>query len=60
MSTLMPEGENLRKAVKWISEKLEADLSGSRIKLIDQAVFTYDLSPLDTEFLIKFFSKKNS
>ena len=59
MSTLMPQGEDIRKAVKWISENLEANPDQSRSKLIDEAVFKFDLSPLEAEFLLNFFRKKH-
>jgi len=58
MSALMPPGEDVRKAIKWIVENLEADPGRSRIKLIEEAVFRFDLSPLDAEFLINHFRKK--
>jgi len=54
----MPPGEDVRKAIKWIVENLEADPGRSRIKLIEEAVFRFDLSPLDAEFLINHFRKK--
>ena len=60
MSTLMPAGDDIRRAVKWISEKLEADPDQVRVKLIEEAVFKFDLSPLDAEFLMNFFRKKVS
>jgi len=58
MPTVMPTGEDIRRAFKWISENLETDPTQARLKLIEKAVFKFDLSPLDTEFLINFFSKK--
>ncbi|MCX5831388.1 MAG: hypothetical protein NT140_05810 [Deltaproteobacteria bacterium] len=58
MSAVMPSGDDIRKAVKWISDNLEADPEQARTKLIETAVFKFDLSPLDTDFLIKFYSKK--
>jgi len=60
MTTIMPAGENIRRAVKWISESLETNSELSRIKLIEEAVFKFDLSPIDSDFLINFFSKKTS
>lgn len=60
MSAMMPQGEDIRRAVKWIAENLEANPEQTRIKLIEQAVFKFDLSPLDTEFLMNFFRKKTS
>ena len=60
MSNMMPTGEDMRRAVKWISENLAAGPEQSRIKLIEQAVFKFDLSPIDAEFLTNFFCKKTS
>jgi len=59
MSAVMPSGEDIRRAVKWISENLETNPSQARTKLIETAVFKFDLSPLDAEFLMHFFSKKS-
>lgn len=58
MSTVMPEGEDLRKAIKWISQSREEKPKVPLGKLIEEAVFKYDLSPLDAEFLLGFFLRK--
>jgi len=58
MSTLMPEGDEIRKAIKWVSSHLEDNPSQSINKLVEQAVFTFDLSPKDADFLINFFHKR--
>jgi hypothetical protein len=55
MTTVMPEGENLQKAIKWISANFEENKQQSVPQLIDKAVFKFDLSPKDTEFLFGFF-----
>ena len=60
MPAMMPEGEEIRKAVKWISAHLVEDPGQSRGKLIQEAVFKFDLSPLDAEFLMNFFRKKKT
>ena len=60
MSDTMPPGEDIRRAVKWISEQVKTDPSQSRLKVIEQAVFKFDLSPLDAEFLMNFTSKLNT
>jgi len=52
MSTVTPTGEDIRRAVKWISENMEENPDQVRIKIIEQAVFKFDLSPIDAEFLI--------
>lgn len=59
MTTIMPEGENIRKAVRWISEKRK---EGSRLtlaKLVEDACAKFDLSPKEANYLINFFTKKD-
>jgi len=57
MATIMPEGESIRKAVKWISDKLLDDPNKNVQKLINEAVMRFDLSPKDAEFLTEFYRK---
>ena len=52
----IPEGEEIRKAIKWISVNLEEGKTKS--KLIEEAALKFDLSPAQTDFLFNFFSKK--
>jgi hypothetical protein len=54
MATIMPESEHVQKAIKWVSANLE-EKNQTLPKLIEQAVFKFDLSPKDTEFLTNFF-----
>ena len=54
MSTLQPQGEKLRKAVKWISEKRKENPDINPVKLVDEAGFQFDLTPKDSEFLLRF------
>ncbi|MDD5169694.1 MAG: hypothetical protein PHN75_12810 [Syntrophales bacterium] len=58
MSTIMPEGDEIRNAIKWISMNLEENANQSINKLIEKAALKYDLSPADSEFLMNFFRKK--
>jgi hypothetical protein len=53
----MPDGESIRKAVKWISDVLQEDPNKSRQKLVNEAVLRFDLSPKDAEFLTNFCRK---
>jgi hypothetical protein len=55
MSTIQPEGEELRKAVKWISDERTYGDEKPLFKLIEEASLKFDLSPMDTEYLINFF-----
>jgi hypothetical protein len=58
MHDVLPEGEDLRRAVKWVSASLEA-MPGSPVQpLVQEAVFKFDLSPKDAEFLIGFFGRR--
>jgi hypothetical protein len=47
---LLPERENLRQAVRWISEQHKRD-----VQTIEEASRRFDLSPLDEEFLLRHF-----
>ena len=55
MSDLLPDGDDLRKAVKWVSGKLQENPEQPLQPLVQEAIFTYDLSPKDGDFLISFF-----
>lgn len=52
MSTVMPEGELLRKAVKWISERRKEGET-PLAQLVDEAAMRFNLGPLDSETLLK-------
>jgi len=56
----MPEGENLRRAIKWISANLVENPNQPVPALIDKVVFKFDLSPKDAEFLMTFLRKAKS
>lgn len=61
MATIMPEGEEIKKAIKWVSENLEGKKQGQSIEtLVEKAVFKFDLSPVDAEFLTGFFKNRKS
>ncbi len=58
MHDTLPEGEDLRRAVRWVSDALQ-DNPGQAIQpLLEAAIFKFDLSPKDAEFLLRFFSKR--
>jgi hypothetical protein len=56
--TIQPEGEDLRKATKWISDKRLHKPGASLSGLIEQACVKFDLAPKDAEFLMRFFTQK--
>ena len=55
MHDLLPDGEDLRRAVKWVSSCLQENSDRPIHQLVQEAIFRYDLSPLDAEFLSGFF-----
>ena len=52
--SIQPEGEALRKAVKWISEERRENPQQNIIRLIEAASIKFDLSPKEAEFLYRF------
>jgi hypothetical protein len=50
---ILPEGEGLRSALKWLSERRTEDPSLPRSKLIDEAALRFDLSPMEVDFLLQ-------
>ena len=55
---MQPEGEDLRKAVKWISEMIRDCANKPVLKLIEEASLKFDLTPNDQEYLIRTYVKK--
>ena len=55
--SIQPEGEDIRKATRWISDQRLDNPSANLTSLIEKASVKFDLSPQDTEFLTRFFAK---
>ena len=53
----LPEGELLRRAIRWISSQRELASPPALIQLIEEAGKQFDLSPKDCNFLINFFAQ---
>jgi len=51
MTTIQPEGEQIRKALKWIAGEQKDDPKESRMKLVGEAGIKFNLSPLEEEYL---------
>ena len=52
MSGLLPDGEDLRKAVKWVSGEFQKNPDQPLQPLVQKAIFIYDLSPKKGKFCI--------
>ena len=57
MTEALPKGEDLRRAVKWVSANLKENLGQLVQLLVQEAIFKFDLSPMDADFLIRFYSE---
>jgi hypothetical protein len=55
MTTIQPDGEMIRKALKWISEERQTDSSKKHRKLMEEAAVRFNLSPVEVEYLDNFF-----
>jgi hypothetical protein len=49
---LTPQGENLRQALAWIADELQANPQAKKLELIEEASKRYDLSPAEEQSLI--------
>jgi len=57
--SIQPEGEDVRKAVKWISEERQYNPEKKLIKLMDEAGLKFNLSPADMEFVRRYVKKSD-
>jgi hypothetical protein len=48
----------IKQAVKWIDDLLQDDPKANRLTLVDEAARRFDLSPLDTEFLMRHLAER--
>ena len=56
MTVKLPEGEILRRAIQWINEQQDLIPKPPLIELIEKAGNRFDLSPKDSDFLMRFFT----
>jgi hypothetical protein len=50
----------IKQAVKWINEQMQDNPKADRTKLIDEAGRRFDLTPLDSEFLVRELAQRKS
>ncbi len=51
--SIQPTGEDLRKAVKWISDERKYNPEKELKGVIEEACIKFDLSPADEDFLFR-------
>ena len=60
LMSILPEGEQLRKAVKWISDQRTENPEVALFNLIEKACLKFDLPPKDGEFLMRHIAEQES
>lgn len=50
-NSTQPQGEKMRKAIRWISETLQTYPDKTRHQVICEAEIRFDLSPMECRFL---------
>lgn len=51
--SIQPQGEDLRKAVKWVSEERKYNPEKEVKAIVQDACMKFDLSPKDADFLLR-------
>ena len=59
MTTVQPEGEQIRKAVKWYAEEKAANPQRGRLKLLEEAGMKFNLTPVEEDYLAKLTKSEN-
>jgi hypothetical protein len=49
---LSPQGEALRRALRWLDERVKEEPGAVRSKLVGDAAVRFDLTPAEEEFLL--------
>ena len=58
--SILPEGEQLRKAVKWVSDERTEYPEAPLFTLIEKACLKFDLTPKDGEFLMRYLTENSA
>jgi len=56
--SIQPKGEDLRKAVKWVSDERKYNKEKELKALIEEACLKFNLSPMDADFLLRTLLKE--
>jgi hypothetical protein len=55
MPTVMPKGDAIKQAIKWISDERREDQKKPILSLVEEACFKFNLSPKDEQSLLNWF-----
>jgi hypothetical protein len=48
----------VKQAVTWIDERLAAEPTADRLRIVDEAARRFDLSPLEADFLMRHLAER--
>jgi hypothetical protein len=57
MSTVLPPGETLRRAVEWIAEERRLHPARPRLLVVEEAALRFDLGPAQADWLLRMLSE---
>ncbi len=49
---ITPQGEALRRALRWLDERVREEPKADRGKLVGEASVRFDLTPVEADFLL--------
>lgn len=52
----LPEGEHVRRAVRWLADSRLGDDTRTALELVGEACLRFDLSPLEEEWMLRTFT----
>jgi hypothetical protein len=55
----LPNGEHVRRAVRWISDSRRESSTLTPLALASEAATRFDLSPIEGEWLVRTFGRDN-
>ncbi len=55
MGSIHPDGESLRRAVRFVSDRLRDEPDAGIMSLVDEATLKFDLDPNAAEYLVRFY-----
>ena len=49
----------IKQAVRWIEDQLREHPDADRVTLVDEAARRFDLSPLDSDFIVRHLAERH-
>lgn len=57
MTSIQPEGEALRRAIRFVSDHLRETPEADPLALAHEAITQFDLNPMQSDYLIGFYRR---